>query len=109
MEKVLSSKEVLHNPKNQKMIDFLIKLIGDSSAALECPVCLETTQEPTYQCLESHLICSKCRPNVDSCPICQVPYNGLLMRNRTAEENSRKLAEMITKRGELFLEDEESR
>jgi chromosome segregation ATPase len=58
IQKVFSTEEVLHskfNPKNQEMIDFLIKLIDDSTAALECPVCLETTQEPTYQCLESSL------------------------------------------------------
>merc|ERR1719309_687096 len=74
--------DVLHSKfssKKQETINILTKLIDDFTEELICPVCLDTTQEPIYQCLESHLICSKCRPNVEKCPICQVPYNGFIM------------------------------
>lgn len=38
-----------------------------------CPVCLNPSEEggAAYQCLESHLLCSGCRPVVNDCPICQ--------------------------------------
>ena len=90
------------------MSDFLTKLIDDSSTALECPVCFETSQKPIYQCIEGHLICSICRLKVASCPVCKVPYNGLHMRNRTAEENARKLDQMIQQTEEILSEDNTS-
>ena len=54
------------------------------------------------------MICSKCRPKEDKCPICRVPYDGRFMRNRTAEDNAKKLDQMIQEREEIFSEDKTS-
>merc|ERR1712228_85365 len=56
---------------------------------LECVVCLERMGTPLnehiYQCTQSHLICYRCRPRLDQCPICREHYSGKFIRNRMAE------------------------
>ena len=39
---------------------------------LECPVCTEMiTSVPIFQCANGHVICVKCIPKVEWCPICR--------------------------------------
>ncbi|KAF7270200.1 hypothetical protein GWI33_016810 [Rhynchophorus ferrugineus] len=44
-------------------------------AFLECPVCLETINPPTYQCDNGHLICIRCRSQSERCPVCRLRFN----------------------------------
>eukprot|EP00088_Acartia_fossae_P053400 TRINITY_DN6079_c0_g1_i1.p1 TRINITY_DN6079_c0_g1~~TRINITY_DN6079_c0_g1_i1.p1 ORF type:complete len:377 (+),score=71.29 TRINITY_DN6079_c0_g1_i1:227-1357(+) len=39
---------------------------------LECPVCLRVPRKtPIYQCARGHVVCSECKPNVNTCPQCR--------------------------------------
>ena len=60
----------------EHLLSSLIEQIKREEAGLECPVCLETANVPIYTCSRQHLICSECRPNVESCPECRNPYDG---------------------------------
>ena len=84
----------------QKKEETRRKLIEEKEANLECPVCLETATVPIYMCLQSHLICSDCRPSVTCCPVCRERYRdqGNYRRHRYAErelEELKKLKENI--------------
>jgi len=53
----------------------------------QCPVCLETAPPPIYQCIEGHIVCSRCKPHLSGkeCPSCRSSmHNGI--RNRYLEE-----------------------
>lgn len=41
---------------------------------MECPVCMEIPTSPshTYQCVNGHIVCEKCRPKTPRCPLCRV-------------------------------------
>ena len=41
------------------------------AALFECPVCFDYVLPPIYQCNSGHLICSNCRPKLQSCPSCR--------------------------------------
>ncbi|XP_075222939.1 uncharacterized protein LOC142325279 [Lycorma delicatula] len=43
---------------------------------LECPVCLETSSPPSFQCCNGHLLCGDCRGHADRCPVCRVPLGS---------------------------------
>ena len=49
---------------NLELLDYIDQKIGVKERELECPVCLEVTSVPIFQCDESHLICSSCYPKV---------------------------------------------
>ena len=52
-----------------------------------------TAELPIYTCSQSHLICSNCRPHVNTCPVCRERYSDQenYRRHRYAE---RELEEM---------------
>ena len=57
---------------------------------LECPVCMDVSRPPIYQCEEGHIICSSCKPLLKVCPHnCGKKYSEPAIRCRFAE----KLAE----------------
>ena len=87
-----------------QLLRFVEKQIGDAEKELECPVCLEIALEaPIFSCQEDHLICSKCRVKVLSCPVCRVEYpRGGRKRLRGAEKQAEKLLEMYKERKRLL-------
>ncbi|XP_026729422.1 uncharacterized protein LOC113495044 isoform X2 [Trichoplusia ni] len=50
---------------------------------LECPVCLEWMEPPISQCRRGHLVCSRCRARLASCPVCRTTFSSV--RNRAME------------------------
>ena len=85
-------KEEEENSEKQRLIGFLTKSLDEKEEAirakesdLECPVCLETPEGEIFCCVEQHLVCSNCRPNVRKCPQCRQPYPPTPMRHRYAE------------------------
>ena len=61
---------------------------------LECPVCMDISRPPIYQCEEGHILCSACKPLLTQCPSCAKEYSNPVIRCRFAEklsESSRKL------------------
>nr|XP_049703267.1 uncharacterized protein LOC110384163 isoform X1 [Helicoverpa armigera]XP_049703269.1 uncharacterized protein LOC110384163 isoform X2 [Helicoverpa armigera]XP_049703270.1 uncharacterized protein LOC110384163 isoform X3 [Helicoverpa armigera] len=50
---------------------------------LECPVCLEWMEPPISQCRRGHLVCSRCRMRLASCPVCRTTFSSV--RNRAME------------------------
>ena len=85
------SKQVPENANG--FIDFLSKSIKKKEADLECPVCMEIAEAPIYMCQQMHLICSKCRPMLDVCPVCREEYQDM-RRHRYAEETAGELQEL---------------
>lgn len=55
----------------------------------ECPVCSDTVLPPILQCRNGHLLCSNCRKNVTSCPVCRSPLGDI--RNLSLEKLSEKV------------------
>ena len=52
---------------------------------MECPVCLDFPRSaPIFSCRNGHLICAKCQPKLECCPICRSPDVGC--RNGFAEK-----------------------
>ena len=85
-------------------LTFLERQIEDVERELECPVCFEIASEaPIFRCEEDHLICSKCREKVSSCPVCRVEYpEGAGKRLRGAERQAERLAAMYKERESLL-------
>jgi len=57
--------QLLHN-----LVSDLINVLQ----LMECPVCMETPAPSsyTYQCVNGHIVCQKCRLNTLRCPLCRV-------------------------------------
>ena len=54
---------------------------------LECPICMDVSQPPIYQCEEGHIICSSCKPLLKVCPHnCGKKYSEPAIRCRFAEK-----------------------
>ena len=79
----LQVKEDGSNAGKLKSLDFLTRLINRYTNNLECPICLNTAEIPIYQCKDSHLVCSKCRPKVEKCPECRISYKEEYKRHRS--------------------------
>lgn len=63
---------------------------SDMEELLQCPVCFEPpAQGVVEQCKSGHHICSKCKTQVESCPLCKGDYPGT--RNFIVEELMRNL------------------
>ena len=90
------------NTTSNKLIAFLTKSIEDKEAALECPVCLETAKAPIFMCQQQHLVCFKCRPKLDSCPVCREAYQGQ-PRHRYAERDAEELENMLKELANLTV------
>jgi len=103
----LKSAEVILNKKNNNIDDIakyenLSAQIEKYEGKLECPVCLETCQQPIYQCQESHIICSGCRGRVKRCPQCLIMFEKRKQRHRYAEEDSEELLKLYKEREAVF-------
>jgi len=59
---------------------------SEIESELECPVCLEISRPPIYQCPEGHLICSACKPLLKACCQCDSKYTDPPIRCRFAEK-----------------------
>ena len=55
-----------------------------------CPCCRDYVFCPIYQCVNTHIICDKCKSRLASCPVCRVQY-GDNLRNYQLEELARQL------------------
>jgi E3 ubiquitin-protein ligase SIAH1 len=45
---------------------------------LECPVCLTIPRKaPIFQCTRGHIVCGECKPNLRTCPQCQIPMDNI--------------------------------
>jgi hypothetical protein len=45
---------------------------------LECPVCLMVPRKaPIFQCTRGHIVCGECKPNIRTCPQCQIPMDNI--------------------------------
>lgn len=61
--------------------------LKEIEAELECPVCMEVSRPPIYQCEEGHIICSNCKPLLKVCPHnCGQKYSEPAIRCRFAEK-----------------------
>jgi len=89
------------NP-NKEMVIFLKTIIKEKERSLECPVCFETAKIPIYMCSESHLICFTCKLKMNDCPVCRKKYPEELIRNRYAEEDADKLADLYLKMEDMM-------
>lgn len=59
--------------------------------SLKCPVCLIIPRtSPVFSCLNGHIICSKCRQKLASCPLCRAEIQ---YRNVFAERLFARLLE----------------
>jgi len=63
---------------------------SEIESELECPVCLEISRPPIYQCPEGHLICSACKPLLKACCQCDKKYTDPPIRCRFAEKLATK-------------------
>jgi len=55
---------------------------------LECPVCMEMSSPPIYNCQVGHIICYNCQRRVKKCPVCREEFKGC--RNFIAEKLAEK-------------------
>jgi len=65
------------------------ELIGNIQIAkilelLECPVCFDVVLSPILLCENGHSVCSSCKENLATCPVCKDPFTTI--RNLLAEE-----------------------
>jgi len=63
---------------------------SEVESELECPVCLEISRPPIYQCPEGHIICSACKPLLKACCQCDRKYTEPAIRCRFAEKLAAK-------------------
>ena len=90
-ERLIQKEDEMKNYK--KSCDCKEKRIQKLEDILECPICLETASAPIYTCLQFHLICSKCRPQVSKCPECRETYKDQrnFRKHRYAEREAEEL------------------
>ena len=89
---------------NPELLKFMESQIQDLEKDLECPVCFEIAcQAPIFKCDQDHLICSKCREKVVSCPMCREEYpREARKRFRGAETQAERLTSMYKQRESLL-------
>jgi len=59
---------------------------SEVESELECPVCLQISMPPIYQCPEGHIVCSACKPLLKACCLCETKYTDPPIRCRFAEK-----------------------
>jgi len=63
----------------------LMPLNIDLQNLFECPVCIEISLPPIYQCPAGHIVCKECKGKVRGiCPQCRMPLGNI--RNRAMEQ-----------------------
>lgn len=86
------------NTKPVKDNDTISDELREIETELECPVCMEISRPPIYQCEEGHIICSSCKPLLTDCPHnCGKKYSEPPIRCRFAEKLSNKYAAQLAK------------
>jgi len=78
---------------SQDVVSLLDNQIAAKRKELVCPVCLEEAVPPIYSCIAQHLVCANCRPRLEQCGICRVPYEEML-RHRYAEKDHQQMVEL---------------
>jgi len=63
---------------------------SEVESELECPVCLEISRPPIYQCPDGHIVCSACKPLLKACCLCEQKYTDPPIRCRFAEKLAAK-------------------
>lgn len=63
--------------------------VDSVDSLFECPVCADSVLPPILQCRNGHLLCSNCRENVTSCPVCRCQQPNI--RNLGLEKLSEKV------------------
>jgi len=63
---------------------------SEVESELECPVCLQISMPPIYQCPEGHIVCSACKPLLKACCLCETKYTDPPIRCRFAEKLAAK-------------------
>ena len=69
--------------------------IRELEEELECPVCMDISRPPIYQCEEGHIICSTCKPLLTNCPHCAKSYSNPVIRCRFGEKLSEKYFRLL--------------
>ena len=63
----------------------LMPLTSELQQLFECPVCIEVTLPPIFQCPAGHIICENCKKKVRGiCPQCRMTLGNI--RNRAMEQ-----------------------
>lgn len=63
----------------------LMPLNSELQQLFECPVCIEISLPPIYQCPAGHIVCKDCKNKVRNiCPQCRMPLGNI--RNRAMEQ-----------------------
>jgi len=63
----------------------LMPLNNELQNLFECPVCIEISLPPIYQCPAGHIVCKECKGKVRGiCPQCRMPLGNI--RNRAMEQ-----------------------
>ncbi|XP_057376046.1 E3 ubiquitin-protein ligase sina-like isoform X1 [Daphnia carinata] len=70
---------------NNELDEFHARLLS----LIECPVCLEPISPPIHQCRRGHLVCGKCKSQLNQCPTCRDRMSE--MRNFAVE----RMAELL--------------
>ncbi|XP_032785650.2 E3 ubiquitin-protein ligase sina isoform X1 [Daphnia magna] len=70
---------------NKELDEFNARLLS----LIECPVCLEPISPPVHQCRRGHLVCGKCKSQLNQCPTCRDRMSE--MRNFAVE----RMAELL--------------
>jgi len=86
---------------SQEKLQELEDQIAAKKSELECPVCYEEAAPPIYTCVAQHLVCAKCRPSLDACGVCRIPYRQAMLRHRYAEKDHQQLVELRSQRDAL--------
>jgi len=85
---------------SQDVVSLLDNQIAAKRKELLCPVCLEEAVPPIYSCVAQHLVCANCRPRLEQCGICRVPYEEML-RHRYAEKDHQQMVELSRQQADL--------
>ena len=69
--------------------------LKELEAELECPVCMDISRPPIYQCEEGHIICATCKPLLTQCPHCAKVYSNPVIRCRFAEKLADRYFQLV--------------
>lgn len=63
--------------KLQEAMNFQGEFLKELTESVECPVCFNIPRKPPVDCcMNGHVICSRCRGKLESCPKCRIPLTN---------------------------------